>query len=132
MNLSAVTSDSHRAQPDHSRTRHWLSVAHRFNTVAIVVVLIIGGSFISDDFVSVANLSNISRQVAGVGIMSVGMLLVVLTGGIDLSVGSVAALGSVLAAMLIADHGLTFAMIAPLLVGGLCGLASGVLVAWRR
>ena len=38
---------------------------------------------------------NVLRQVAGTGIMAVGMLFVILTGGIDLSVGSVLALGSV-------------------------------------
>lgn len=132
MNPSAVTPESRRAQPGHSRAQQWWSIARRFNTVAILIVLVIAASFVSSDFFSVANLSNISRQVAGVGIMSVGMLLVVLTGGIDLSVGSIAALGSVLSAMLIPDHGLTFALIATLLVGALCGLISGVLVAWCR
>jgi ribose transport system permease protein len=132
MNPSAVTPESRRAQSGHPRAQHWWSIARRFNTVAILIVLVIAASFVSSDFMSVANVSNISRQVAGVGIMSVGMLLVVLTGGIDLSVGSIAALGSVLSALLIPDHGLGFALLASLAVGALCGLVSGVLVAWCR
>ncbi|WP_118182508.1 ABC transporter permease [Paraburkholderia phosphatilytica] len=132
MNPSAVTPDSHRSQSGRAQARHWWTIARRFNTVAILIVLVIAASFVSDDFFSVPNLANISRQVAGVGIMSVGMLLVVLTGGIDLSVGSIAALGSVLSAMLIPDHGLVFALCAALLVGAACGLVSGVLVAWFR
>jgi ribose transport system permease protein len=130
MNPSAVTPESQRPHAGRARARQWWSAARRFNTVAILVVLVIGASFVSEDFFSLPNLANISRQVSGVGIMSVGMLLVVLTGGIDLSVGSVAALGSVLCAMLIPDHGLVFALCAALLVGALCGLVSGILVAW--
>src|SRR6218665_3758564 len=54
---------------------------------------------VSPAFFPAPNLSNISRQIAGFGIMSMGMLLVVLTGGIDLSIGSVAAFSSVVTAM---------------------------------
>ncbi|SEA42098.1 ABC transporter permease [Paraburkholderia sartisoli] len=132
MNPSAVTPESHESNSGRAHAKQWWAVARRFNTVAILVVLMIAASFVSEDFLSVPNLANISRQVAGVGIMSVGMLLVVLTGGIDLSVGSIAALGSVLSAMLIPQHGLFFALCASLFVGALCGFVSGVLVAWSR
>ncbi|WP_322007058.1 ABC transporter permease [Paraburkholderia tropica] len=130
MNPSATTPNTRQRQA--SNWQHLWQTARRFNTVAILLVLVVAASFISDDFFSAPNLSNITRQVAGVGIMSVGMLLVVLTGGIDLSVGSVAALGSVLSAMLIPEHGLWFALAAALVTGGLCGLVSGVLVAFCR
>ncbi|WP_369094831.1 ABC transporter permease, partial [Candidatus Burkholderia verschuerenii] len=114
MNQSAVTPESQNARTHRAAAASWWASARRFNTVAILVVLVIAASFVSSDFLSVPNLANISRQVAGVGIMSVGMLLVVLTGGIDLSVGSVAALGSVLCALLIPEHGLWFALLATL------------------
>jgi ribose transport system permease protein len=133
MNPSAATQKTEKTHQAHSRhARQWWSVARRFNTVAILIVLVIAASFVSSDFFSVPNLSNISRQVAGVGIMSVGMLLVVLTGGIDLSVGSIAALGSVVSAMLIPQYGLSVALLVTLLVGGLCGFVSGALIAWFR
>ncbi|MDR5839121.1 ABC transporter permease [Caballeronia sp. LZ034LL] len=132
MNHSAATPESSSARTQRTAAASWWTAARRFNTVAILVVLVIAASFVSSDFLSVPNLANISRQVAGVGIMSVGMLLVVLTGGIDLSVGSVAALGSVLCALLIPEHGLWFALLATLLTGALCGFVSGALVAWFR
>ncbi|MDR5762845.1 ABC transporter permease [Caballeronia sp. LZ035] len=132
MNQSAATPESSNARTQRATAASWWTAARRFNTVAILLVLVIAASFVSSDFLSVPNLANISRQVAGVGIMSVGMLLVVLTGGIDLSVGSVAALGSVLCALLIPEHGLWFALLATLLTGALCGFVSGALVAWFR
>ena len=52
-------------------------------------------------FLSTGNLSDVLRQVSNNGIVAVGMTLVILTGGIDLSVGSIMALGSVLCAMLL-------------------------------
>jgi len=52
-------------------------------------------------FLSTGNLSDVLRQVSNNGIVAIGMTLVILTGGIDLSVGSIMALGSVLCAMLL-------------------------------
>jgi simple sugar transport system permease protein len=62
-------------------------------------------------FLSPGNLSNVLRQVSNNGIVAVGMTLVILTGGIDLSVGSVLALGSVLCAMLLTMEGWTSAAV---------------------
>jgi ribose transport system permease protein len=46
-------------------------------------------ALISDVFFTETNLSNLLKQVSGIGIVSIGMLIVILTGGIDLSVGSI-------------------------------------------
>ena len=62
-------------------------------------------------FLSTGNLSDVLRQVSNNGIVAVGMTLVILTGGIDLSVGSVMALGSVLCAMLLTYDGPTGATV---------------------
>ena len=118
-----------------SETRKMLFPAgsiKRWNTVAILVVLVIASSFVSADFLTVPNLSNVSRQVAGIGIMSIGMLLVVLTGGIDLSIGSVAALAGVITAMLIPEHGLVLAIVVGLLSGAVCGTLCGFLISHYR
>lgn len=104
----------------------------RCATLCILMVLVAGASMASPDFLTGPNASNVARQVVGVGIMSMGMLLVVLTGGIDLSVGSVAALSSVATAMLVAEHGLALALAAGLGVGAVCGLVNGALVALGR
>lgn len=100
----------------------------RFNTVLILLVLMAGSAWVSADFFTVPNLSNISRQVAGYGVMAMGMLLVVLTGGIDLSVGSIAALASVVTAMLIPEYGQTAAIAAGLGAGVVCGAVNGALI----
>ena len=107
-------------------------VLKQFNTVLILVAIVIISSLISSDFMTGANVSNISRQVAGIGIMSMGMLLVVLTGGIDLSVGSVVAVASVTTSILIPEYGLTLAVIAGLVAGGVCGTVNGWLIAKFR
>src|SRR5258707_5775887 len=58
-------------------------------------------------FLSPGNQSDVLRQVSNNGIIAVGMTLVILTGGIDLSVGSMMALGSVVCAMLLTQQGWT-------------------------
>jgi len=117
---------------DASKLLQSWGVVKQFNTLLILVVLMVASSFVSSDFLTVPNISNVSRQVAGVGIMSMGMLLVVLTGGIDLSVGSVAALASVITAMLIPEHGLVVAIGAGLLAGAVCGSVCGLLISRYR
>ena len=78
------------------------------------------------------NLLNIANQIAVIAIMAIGMTMVIITGGIDLSVGSLAALSAVTAARLIRDHaggveastvGMAFACIAAI---GLCGVLGGL------
>jgi ribose transport system permease protein len=119
-----------RAQP--GRTGFVWQSLKQFNTVFILAVLLVGSSFVSSDFMTGPNISNISRQVAGIGIMAMGMLLVVLTGGIDLSVGSVAAVASVATSMLIPEYGLPLAVLGGLLAGAICGTVNGLLIARFR
>jgi len=78
-------------------------------------------------FLSTGNLSDVLRQVSNNGIVAIGMTLVILTGGIDLSVGSIMALGSVLCAMLLTEEGWTSAAILSLPI---FTILCGVLVAW--
>lgn len=107
----------------------------RFGTLAIFLVLVIVASFWSDTFLTRVNVLNVLRQVAsGTGIMAVGMLYVILTRGIDLSVGSVAALGSVLTGQFIAfsGYGVAVTIVLVVLAGGACGLVTGGFVAYLR
>ena len=107
----------------------------RFGTLAMFLVLVIIASMWSESFLTSRNIVNVMRQVAtGAGIMSVGMLFVILTAGIDLSVGSIAALGSVLVAFFVAKMGInTFGSIGlVLLAGGACGLVTGFFVAFVK
>jgi ribose transport system permease protein len=104
----------------------------KYNTIVIFVALLITSSFASDVFFSQRNIFNLLRQVAGIGAVSMGMLLVILTAGIDLSVGSISALASVLSAHLLLSMPLPAAIILTILVGVLLGSCSGFLVANRR
>ena len=104
----------------------------RYGTFVIFVLIVAGATWQSPDFLTVGNIMNVLRQVAGTGIMSVGMLFVILTGGIDLSVGSVAAVGSVVSAMMLQQYGTAISLPIAILAGMTCGLLSGVTVAFLR
>ena len=98
----------------------------------LIVLLILFGALTlaSDEFLTANNLSNLSRQVAIFGIIAIGQLLVILTAGIDLSVGSVLGLaGAITAELLVRGTGIPLAILAGLGVGLLCGGINGVLVA---
>ncbi len=78
------------------KIKKFLTFITEYNTVLIFLVMLLVSALVSDAFFTANNLSNLVRQVAPVGIISMGMLLVILTGGIDLSVGSVVAMIGVL------------------------------------
>ena len=85
-------------------------------------------------FLDVGNLTDILRQVSEKGILAAGMTPVIISGGIDLSVGSVLALSATLAGSLLMHSGLgVWATVAVVLAAGcLCGLVNGLVVArWR-
>lgn len=102
------------------------------NTYLIFIGLIIVCAIVSDRFLTVMNLRNIAMQQAGPICVVLGMLFVILTGGIDLSVGSMMALGSAVSAYLIMNTGMNYilAMIISLIIGLACGAFTGVLVAY--
>ncbi len=102
------------------------------NTVVVFFVMIAIASLISDAFFTERNIFNLLRQVAGLGIISMGMLLVVLTGGIDLSVGSITALASVMCAYFLVSMPLFPSIILTVLIGICMGAISGYLVANRN
>ncbi|MCW6508882.1 ABC transporter permease [Lichenifustis flavocetrariae] len=105
---------------------------HRYGTFVIFVIILVLASYQSADFFTERNITNVLRQTSGVGIMSVGMLFVILTRGIDLSVGSVSALGSVLVAYYIQQYAPEASIGLVLLAGAACGLVAGVTVAYLR
>ncbi|MHC4488215.1 MAG: ABC transporter permease [Planctomycetota bacterium] len=102
------------------------------NTLFIFIILVIASSLVSDVFFSQRNIFNLLRQVVPIGIISMGMLLVILTGGIDLSVGSIVALASVLSAYFLLSTSLPLAITLTILAGTLLGSVSGYLVSVKR
>lgn len=91
-----------------------------------LIILVVVGAIISPHFFKTGNLINVIRQIAIVGILGVGMTFVILTSGIDLSVGSIVGLVAVVSAsMLRAGIPWPIAVIAGLFVGGLTGALNG-------
>lgn len=101
----------------------------KYAIVIALLALVLFFSFTSESFFTATNLFNILRQVAIIGICSVGMTFVILTGGIDLSVGSVVGVAAVTAGTLM-SQGVHFvlASIVALLTGMIIGLFNGVLI----
>lgn len=98
---------------------------------ALIVVFVVL-SIASPEFLTADNLFNVGSQTAVVAVIAVGMTLVIITAGIDLSVGSVAALSGVAGAILMVSYGLPVpvGILGGLLVGAACGLVNGLLVAF--
>ena len=123
--------------PGKSRRLNTVNILRQYLPVAVLIVLVVVSSLLSKNFLTAQNIFNLLRQNAGTVIVSLGMLLVILTGGIDLSVGSVAAFSSVLFATLLDDRqGNAMALIPALmltLLGSMgFGLLVGYLVAFRK
>ncbi len=104
----------------------------KYNTIFIFLLLVIFSAVISDVFFTSVNLSNLLKQVSGIGIISIGMLIVILTGGIDLSVGSMVALLAVTFAILVNVLVLPIAILLTIIIGFSLGSVSGYLVAYQK
>jgi ribose/xylose/arabinose/galactoside ABC-type transport system permease subunit len=94
--------------------------------IALVLLVIFGG-LRYDGFLSAYNISSVLRYNAMFGLVALGMTFVILTGGIDLSVGSVAAFASVVAA-LVSGHGPMLGLLIPMLAGTAMGLLNGLII----
>ncbi len=106
-----------------------------FKEIGVIVplaVLIIIFSCTSDIFLTTNNLLNITRQISIKGLLGIAMTFVIITGGIDLSVGSVIAFSSILTASAIKDYQLPVlaAVVIGIAVGTLTGLVNGILIAY--
>lgn len=111
------------------------SVGRNLGLVLALLVIIVVGAVTSSNFLNFDNALVILRQASIVGVVSVGMTFVIIAGGIDLSVGAVVALGSVVASLAaiqdIAEstHWILIVIVA-LLVGVGAGLINGVVIAY--
>ncbi|WP_029074640.1 ABC transporter permease [Kaistia adipata] len=101
--------------------------------LAMLVLVFIGLTFASEFFLTGRNLSNVARQISVVGIVALGQALVIIAGGIDLSVGSVIGLSAVTAAIVSATTGMPSLGIAGAIgIGMAIGFANGVLITKLR
>ncbi len=102
----------------------------KYKSLIGLVLLIAVVSIISPSFLSTKNIFNILRQTSVNAIIAAGMTFVILTGGIDLSVGSILAIsGAVCASLLASGQSIIIGIIAALLVGALVGFLNGFIIA---
>ncbi len=107
--------------------------ARRFGTLIGLVVLCAVLWALTPHFLTVSNLLNIAQQTSINAIVAAGMTFVILSGGIDLSVGSIVAVAGVVLGTLLQDgQPLPIAIAASLAAGVACGVANGALISWGR
>lgn len=112
-----------------AKERRKSGVLQRMGPLLGLILLVVILSIISSDFLSVSNIFNVLRQVSINALIAFGMTFVILTGGIDLSVGSIVALSSALAAgMMVAGSNPSIAILAGLLSGAAMGTVNGVII----
>jgi ribose transport system permease protein len=104
------------------------------NTYFILLLLVIVSSLLTSDFLTSMNIRNIFLQQSGPICMAIGMLFVILTGGIDLAVGSYMAFGVSMMGVLLVNHnmGLGISILVTLIIGFFLGAVTGTLVAYAN
>ena len=123
-----MTNPAQTAASRRETMRAWLRLS---GMLPVLVLLCIGFELASGRFLSVGNLSIVMQQASINAVLAAGMTFVILTGGIDLSVGSILALAAVVAVGATLTPGLAWAAIPlALLAGAACGLVNGSLIAW--
>ncbi|MDF2889379.1 MAG: inner-rane translocator [Lacrimispora sp.] len=100
-----------------------------YRSVLILLIICLFAAFLSKSFLTISNLFNVFKQVTVAGIIGCGMTFVILTGGIDLSVGSILGLSGVVASGVLASTGNTFlAVTTAVAIGTVCGAANGFFI----
>lgn len=104
------------------------------NNIALIVLLllVIVSTVLSPSFMTPMNIFNLLRQLVPPTLLAMGMLFVILTGGIDLSVGSIVAMSAVLTAFFMKTNGLIVSILFVILIAAVVGAVSGYFVAKRR
>jgi ribose transport system permease protein len=103
--------------------KNFLEILNKFKTGIGLLILVIVLSFMSPYFLTIPNILNIIRQVSIIAIVSFGMTMVILTGGIDLSVGSMLAFAGAISAGMMVNSG--FNVFLAILIGLAAGTALG-------
>ena len=100
----------------------------KFNLLIILLGFIVISMFLSSDFFTISNFMNLLQQCSITGVVAVGMTFVILIGGIDLSVGSLAAFAGMMVGMLLqSGQNIVVAIVVAVLFGAVIGSISGFL-----
>lgn len=109
--------------------KKFLKKTKEYPAIVGFVGLVIFFSLLSDRFMTLSNFTNVLRQVSIQAIIAFGMTLVIISGGIDLSVGSVFALSAILMASVVKNSSVFLGILTALLVGALLGAINGFIIA---
>jgi ribose transport system permease protein len=128
-----VTRDAGRSRRTHETRSEMRDLLRRSLPFASLVAIFVALSISSPYFLTVGNLSSVVRQTAVITLMAIGMTVVMASGGIDLSVGSVVALTGVAGTLLIEAGYTTFpALFLAMACGLLCGFLNGLAANFLR
>jgi ribose transport system permease protein len=109
------------------RIRVGLLLQRQGALIALVILVVFGALRYGERFATGYNLSSFTGDTAKYGLVALGMTFVIMTGGIDLSVGSVVALGGVVAVK-VSEHGLLPGLLAGVAAGAAVGMLNGFLI----
>ena len=131
---ATVESDLSKAIAGQTETRLSALFAEQATWVflaAVACAVTLG--LVTDTFATPQNLFNVTRNFAFVGLVALGMTVVIISGGIDLSVGSVVCLSALVVALVMnAGYGFWTAAFLALVASALTGFVNGALIAWLR
>jgi len=113
---------------DWTRLASW--AREQYPLYILIVLLIIAG-FATDAFFTQRNLTNVILQASVIGIVTLAQFIIVLTGGIDISVGSVVGLAGVMSATVMSGASVPVSILTAIVVGAIIGSINGYLVAFR-
>lgn len=129
--LAAAAAPAAAPRCEGKRRGPWPSELNLAIALAVLMAML---SFLRPNFLNVTNLVNLLRQISINGILAVGVTFVLLTGGVDLSLGSVVALSGVVAASFAhpGQYGVPVPVALGILAGGICGGINGIVVTRGR
>jgi ribose transport system permease protein len=127
----AVAADHGGREAARAQARALTSLISRNGAVAVLVLVVALGAILVPTFGKPDNLRNVALAASFIGIIAAGMTFVIISGGIDLSVGSTYALATILSASL-AQHGTFVAVAGALAAAGVAGLVQGLVVSYLR
>lgn len=128
---TTATTPTEEQQPEQSTRNAALEWLKGQYALFILIVLLIIAALSSPAFLTGTNITNLLLQMSIIGVVVMAELIIVLTGGIDISVGSALGLAAVLCAGLFGGISVWLALLVALAVGGIIGLVNGWLVSFR-
>lgn len=132
MSGSLTATDVHTAvESAGEKSSHFTRWAKSQYPLAILLILLIVAGLSSDAFFSARNLTNLLLQVSVIGIVTLAQFMIIVTAGIDISVGSIVALAGVMGASLFGGDSVFLAIAVAIGIGAIAGLFTGYLVSFR-